>query len=357
MSQNRPKIGISIGDVNGIGIEVVLKTFSDERMLNICTPIVYGSSKAMSYHKNALNLDDVQYNVISGPEKARSRALNVLNCWTDEVKITIGNPDKATGAFALKALEAVNYDVSQGKIDAIITAPINKKHLSTKEHPFTGQTEFFTKRQSADESLMFLLSENLKVGLVTNHVPVKNIVQNISVDGILSKLRIMNNSLKKDFLIPVPRIAVLAVNPHAGDEGIIGNEDAEIVMPAVKKAKDDKIMVFGPYAADGFFGSGAYRSFDGILGMYHDQGLIPFKALTFGHGVNYTAGLPIVRTSPDHGTAYDIAGKGIASEESFRQAVYTAVDILQSRERYTDMNAYEMKKGRKDHVPREDSRA
>lgn len=357
MSQNKPKIGISIGDVNGIGIEVVLKTFSDERMLEMCTPIVYGSSKAMSYHKNALGLDNVQYNVISGPEKARSRALNVLNCWTEEVKITIGNPDKATGAFALKALEAVNYDVTQGKIDAIITAPINKKHLSTESKPFTGQTEFFTKRQSADESLMFLLSENLKVGLATNHVPVKNIVQNISVEGILRKLRIMNNSLKKDFLIPVPRIAVLAVNPHAGDEGIIGNEDAEIVSPAVKKAKDEKIMVFGPYAADGFFGSGAYTNFDAILGMYHDQGLIPFKALTFGHGVNYTAGLRIVRTSPDHGTAYDIAGKGIASEESFRQAVYTAIDILNNRDRFTDMNAYEMKKGRKDHVPREDTRA
>jgi len=332
MNQNRPKIGISIGDINGIGVEVVLKTFSDERMLNMCTPIVYGSSKVMSYHKNALGLDNVQYNVISGPEKARSRALNVLNCWNDEVKITIGNPDQATGAYALKALEAVNYDVSQRKIDAIITAPINKKHLSTKENPFTGQTEFFTKRQSADESLMFLLSEKLKVGLVTNHVPVKDIVKNISVDSIVNKLRIMNQSLKKDFLIPVPRIAVLAVNPHAGDEGIIGNEDAEIVMPAVKRAKEEnKIMVFGPYAADGFFGSGAYNGFDAILGMYHDQGLIPFKALTFGHGVNYTAGLPIVRTSPDHGTAYEIAGMNEANISSFRHAIFKALDICKNR--------------------------
>jgi len=313
MSQSRPKIGISIGDVNGIGPEVIFKTFRDERMLNMCTPIVYGSSKVMSYHKNALGIEDIQYNVISGPEKARSRALNVLNCWTEEVKITIGNPDSSTGEFARKALEAVNYDVTQGKIDAIITAPINKKHLSTEEHPFTGQTEFFQKRQSADETLMFLLSENLRVGLATNHVPVSEIANNLNQASIVQKLRIMDQSLKKDFLIQTPRIAVLALNPHAGDEGVIGNEDS-------------------------------YNSFDAILAMYHDQGLVPFKTLSFGHGVNYTAGLPIVRTSPDHGTAYDIAGKGIASEKSFRRAVYAAVDILRSREEFMDMSANAMKR-------------
>lgn len=334
---NKPKIGISIGDLNGIGIEVVMKAFSDKRMFDHCTPIVYGSSKAMSYHKKALEMNDFQYNVVSGPEKAKQGALNVYNCWTEEVNIKLGHPDPDLGKFAYRALEAVNYDVSEGKIDAIITAPINKAHLSEEGKPFTGQTEFFAEKQKASSSLMFLVSEEMKVGLVTNHVPVKDVASKITTKKILEKLKVMNHSLQNDFMIERPKIAVLALNPHAGDGGIIGMEDTEIVAPAVAKAKDEKILAFGPYAADGFFGTSAFSNFDGILAMYHDQGLVPFKLLSFGHGVNFTAGLPIVRTSPDHGTAYNIAGQGVANEASFRQSVFAAADIYRNRKAFKEI--------------------
>ncbi len=340
MERIKPKIGITTGDLNGIGLEVLIKTFEDKRMLQSCTPILYGSSKSLSYHRNVFKKHDFKYNIISTPEKCKNDAFNIINCWEEQVDINLGVPDVKHGLYSLKALEAVAYDISQNKIDAIITLPVNKKHISTEKPQFTGQTEFFSEKFETKESLMMLVSDNIKVALVTNHVPVKDIASHITGDKIMTKLKLMDESLKRDFNINGPKIAVLALNPHAGDEGLIGSEDDNIVRPVIKDANEkENILAFGPFAADGFFGSGNFRNFDGILAMYHDQGLVAFKALSFGEGVNFTAGLPYVRTSPDHGTAYNIAGKFIANHESFQKAVFMAQDILKNRAAYDDMHS------------------
>lgn len=342
----RPIIGITIGDMNGIGIEIIIKTFHDIRMLDFCTPVIYGSSRALSFHRKAMQMEEFSYHIAHNIHKIKHGICNVINCWTDEVPITIGKPNKKMGEYALQALDAAAEDLKNQHIEAIVTAPINKHQVNTEKNGFVGHTEYLTQKFDAPNSVMLLVSDNLKVGLVTNHLPVKDIADNINPALIRLKLSIINQSLIEDFGILGPRIAVLALNPHAGDEGLIGHEDNNIIKPAIEKAnQEDHIRAFGPFAADGFFGAGLYRHFDAILAMYHDQGLIPFKTLSFGHGVNYTAGLPIIRTSPDHGTAYDIAGKNLASEESFRSAIFMALDIAKKRQNYADMNANPLQRG------------
>ncbi len=333
------RLGITIGDLNGIGIEVIVKTFSDSRMLEHCIPVIYGSSRAISYHRKVLKADDFTYHITNNISRLKPSICNVLNCWTEEVQITIGRPNPKIGRYALRAIESAAYDISQGKLDAIITAPVNKKLLNTDKMHFSGHTEYFAEKFQVDENLMFLVSDTLRVGLATNHLPIKDVANAITKDLVLKKIKLMAHSLQQDFGIMRPKIAVMGLNPHAGDDGLIGKEEETAIIPAIEAAKADNLLTFGPYAADGFFGSNMYRQFDGILAMYHDQGLVAFKALSFGHGVNFTAGMPVVRTSPDHGTAYDIAGKNIASESSFRNAVYLAMDIIRNRKQFAEITA------------------
>jgi 4-hydroxythreonine-4-phosphate dehydrogenase len=328
---NKFRIGISMGDLNGIGIEVILKALVDKRILDFCTPIIYGSSKALSYYRNMLGIDKFSQHNITSLDRVSEKSVNVLNCWDEVVNIVPGEASEEMGKYALNALDMATNDLMEGKINAIVTGPVNKFLIQKHQQDFSGQTEHIARKLDIDESLMLMLSEGLRVGLITTHVPVAEVASLITRERILAKLELFNKTLKKDFLIQKPKIAVLGLNPHAGDNGLIGNEEQEIITPALEEARDQNILAFGPYAADGFFGSGGYKQFDGILAMYHDQGLTAFKVLTFGSGVNYTAGLPIVRTSPDHGTAYDIAGKNKANEESFRNALFMAIDILNNR--------------------------
>jgi len=331
MSDKKIKIGISIGDINGIGMEIIIKTFADNRMLDFCTPIVYGSTKIASYFRKNIGLADFSFNVISSAEQANEKRANIINCWEEDVKITPGEANETGGKYAFISLEHAVNDLISGKIDALVTAPINKESIQSESFNFPGHTEYLQSRASAEESLMFMIGDDLRIGVVTGHVPVKEITQHISIEAIVSKLSLMNQSLKNDFWIEKPKIAVLALNPHAGDNGLIGTEEKEIIEPAIEKAHEEDIFAFGPYPADGFFAGNAYKQFDAILAMYHDQGLIPFKHIAFHNGINFTAGLPFVRTSPDHGTAFDIAGKNLASPESFREAVFAAINIVKQR--------------------------
>lgn len=331
-------VGITIGDVNGIGPEVVIKALSDNRITQICTPVIYGSSKVISQHRKTVNLQEFNYNTIRSINDVIHKKVNLINCWEEELKIEIGTPSTLTGPYALKALQQATLDLASGAIDALVTAPIDK-HTIAPEGGFTGHTEFLAKAFNTKDYLMFMVSGSLRVALVTGHVPVSKIASMITRELILHKLDIMVRSLKRDFGIRKPRIAVLGLNPHAGDQGVIGEEDKNIIAPAVKEAYSKGNFVFGPYPADGFFGSGQYAQFDAVLAMYHDQGLLPFKTLAFESGVNFTAGLPKVRTSPDHGTAYDLAGKGKASEVSLREAIYTAIDICRKREELDEITA------------------
>jgi 4-hydroxythreonine-4-phosphate dehydrogenase len=335
----RLKIGISIGDINGIGLEVILKTLIDDRILKMCTPVIYGSSKIVSYHKNIVSLPDFQYQSIRSAEQAEADKINIVNCWNDSVNITLGKVSDIGGQYAFKSLEAAVKDLNSGLIDALVTAPINKKSMQLADFPFPGHTEYITQELGGKESLMFLVSDGMKVGLVTNHLPVKDVATQITKTKVLEKIKIMYETLHIDFAIEKPTIAVLGLNPHAGDEGVIGTEEIDIIRPAIEEAKKKGVMAFGPFSADGFFGSGQYNKYDGILAMYHDQGLVPFKALSFGTGVNYTAGLSAVRTSPDHGTAFDIAGKNEADPASFRKALFLAIDIARNRKDYIEMRA------------------
>ncbi len=337
--EGKIKIGITLGDFNGVGPEVIIKTFADTRMLQVCTPIIYGSSKALSFHRKTLNIAEFNYTTLKSIKEVIARKLNVINCWEEETKIDIGKPSPIAGQYAFKSIEAAVKDLKMGLIDAIVTAPIDKKTIQSESFKFAGHTEYFAEQFEAKNHLMFLVSDKLRVATVTGHVSIKNVVAQLSIEKIVAKIRIMHDSLKRDFGIRKPRIAVLGLNPHAGDEGVIGSEENDIIKPAIKQAADGGIVAYGPYSADGFFATGNYKKFDAVLAMYHDQGLIPFKTLAFSNGVNFTAGLPIVRTSPDHGTAYDIAGKGIASEDSFRESVYMACDIFSKRIEYDEANA------------------
>jgi len=324
------KIGISIGDVNGIGLEVIIKTFADNRMLDVCTPIVYGSSSVSSFHRKTLGINDFSFNIIDDAEKANPKKANIINCWEEEIEINLGQDNEIGGKYALLSLNAVSNDLLSGKIDAIVTAPINKNNIQAEEFQFNGHTEFFSEKFEGN-ALMFMVSDNLKIGLATNHIAINAVAKALNATDIFNKIKILNKSLIQDFRITSPKIAVLGLNPHAGDNGLIGKEEKETILPTINNAKSIGINAFGPYPADGFFGSGNYKKFDAVLAMYHDQGLIPFKTLSFGEGVNFTAGLNMIRTSPDHGVAYDIAGKNIASENSFRNAIYMACDIYRHR--------------------------
>ena len=344
VNKNKPIIGISIGDINGIGLEVILKTLNHERMIRLCTPVIYASSKVVSYHKNVVSLDDLSFFSQRSAERLSYDKVNVVNCWQDSVNITLGKPTEMGGKFAQVSLEAATRDLKAGLIDALVTAPIHKKSMQMAGFEHVGHTEYLTKAFNAKDSLMLLASDNLRVGLVTSHMPLKDVAAAVTKERIASKLKIFNETLKIDFGLERPLIAVLGLNPHAGEEGMLGEEEEKIIRPAVVETKKSGMMVYGPFAADGFFGSGKFSKFDGILAMYHDQGLIPFKALTFGTGVNYTAGLSCVRTSPDHGTAFDLAGSNSADPSSFRQALFMAIDIQRNRKEYNKLKKNAVKK-------------
>lgn len=332
-------IGITCGDINGIGLEIILKAIAIQKAGHRYKTVVYGNTKVAAYHKNIISQDNIQFHTINVPSEAEVGRVNFINCWNDNVNITLGKPSDVSGQCARLALERAVKDFKSGAIDALVTAPINKKAMQMAEFPFIGHTEFITSEMGAKDSLMLMVSDNLRVGVATNHLPVKEVAAAITKEKLVRKIQIMNETLKVDFGIDKPVIAVLGLNPHAGDEGAIGKEDEAIVRPAVEDAKNKGILAFGPFPADGFFGSGQFNKFDGILAMYHDQGLVPFKVLAFGEGVNYTAGLASVRTSPDHGTAYDIAGKGEADPSSFIKALYLAADIVKNRNEYLDMRS------------------
>lgn len=339
MDSNKLRIGITHGDLNGVGYEVILKTFADEGMLEFCTPIIYGSPKAATFHRKNLGLS-TNFQTINHAEDAEENALNLLTCFDDEVKIEFGHPSAESGRAALLALQRAVEDYKAGLIDAIVTAPINKKTIHSDEFPFTGHTEFFEHEVGQEgDSLMILLSPLMRVALVTIHLPLHEVAPSITIEKITHRIEQLQRSLYRDFLVSAPRIAVLGLNPHNGDGGLLGHEEEEIVTPAINAMREKGIQCFGPYAADGFFGSGLYKHFDAILAMYHDQGLAPFKALCADDGVNFTAGLSLVRTSPAHGTAFDIAGQGIANEHSMRQAIFTAIDIVRCRRQIDEASA------------------
>lgn len=331
-------VGITIGDVNGVGPEIVIKALSDNRITQLCTPVIYGSSKVISHYRKTVNLQDFNYNTIRAIGDVIPKKVNLINCWDEEVNIDTGTPSITTGPYALKALQQATLDLASGAIDALVTAPIDK-HTIAPEGGFTGHTEFLARAFNTKDYLMFMVADNLRIALVTGHVPVAKVPGLITRELILQKMDSMVRSLKRDFGIRKPRIAVLGLNPHAGDQGVIGQEDKAIIAPAIQEAYSKGILAFGPYSSDGFFGSGQHAQFDAVLAMYHDQGLLPFKTLAFENGVNFTAGLPKVRTSPDHGTAYDLAGKGKASEVSLREAIYTAIDIRRRQAEYDQANA------------------
>ncbi|MCB0524474.1 MAG: 4-hydroxythreonine-4-phosphate dehydrogenase PdxA [Saprospiraceae bacterium] len=331
-------IGISCGDINGIGLEVILKALAIKKAGQQFKIVIYGSAKVVAYHKNIISEENVQFNSINNASEAQAGKINIINCWADNVNITLGKASDVGGKCAMDALYAAVHDLKKGSIDALVTAPVNKSALKLAGFEHIGHTEYLTVEFKAKDTLMLLVSDDLRVGVVTNHLPIKEVVNSITQERVLRKILIMAESLKVDFNIDRPTIAVLGLNPHAGDDGTIGKEEAKIIAPAIEDAKNHGILAFGPFPADGFFGSGQHRKFDGVLAMYHDQGLVPFKALSFGAGVNYTAGLPVVRTSPDHGTAFDIAGKGEADEMSFIKALYLAADIVRNRGEYVSMH-------------------
>lgn len=330
--------GISHGDINGIGYEVIIKALSDQLINDICTPIVYGSPKVAAYHRKALNVNNFSFNNIRTPEEAHLKKANMINVLDDNIRVELGKSTAQGGEAALISIEKTVDDLISGKIHVMVTAPIDKHNIQSKDFQFKGHTDYLKARAGVQEVLMFMISESIKIGVVTDHVPLRKVAELITVETILRKIRLMNQSLILDFGIRRPRIAVLGLNPHAGDNSLIGNEEAEIITPAILQTQKEGIFSFGPFPADGFFGAGSFAKFDGILAMYHDQGLAPFKALSFDSGVNFTAGLPFVRTSPVHGTAFDIAGKGEASENSFRQALYLACDIYRNRKLYAEIS-------------------
>ncbi|MBD3863039.1 4-hydroxythreonine-4-phosphate dehydrogenase PdxA [Olleya marilimosa] len=329
------RLGISIGDLNGIGAEVVLRIFEDNRMLDFCTPIIFASIKTMSFVKNHFKLD-INLNGIHNINQAIAGRVNVLNCWKENVNINFGQEDLKIGEYAIKSLVQATKALKEDEIDVLVTAPINKHNIQSDTFKFPGHTDYLNQELEGN-SLMFMVTQGLRVGLLTDHVPVKDIAAHITPKLIEEKIATVYQSLVQDFRINKPKIAVLGINPHTGDNGVIGNEDDTVLRPTLQKIKATGKLVFGPYAADSFFGSDNYKNFDAIIASYHDQGLIPFKTLSFGQGVNYTAGLNRVRTSPDHGTAYEIAGKGTADISSFKEAIFTGIQIFNNRKEYQEL--------------------
>lgn len=327
------KIGITIGDINGIGLEVILKTLMDKRIPNLCNTFIYGSSKIVSYHKNIVGID-FQFHPTKNADRYNEEKINVINCWNENVNITLGRPTELSGKYAYKSLDLASTDLQHQKIDAIVTAPINKEAMKMASFPHPGHTEFLSEKFGKSDELMLMLNDDLRIGVATAHIPITKVATTLNKKLIIEKIKIFHETLKIDFGIERPTIAVLGLNPHASDNGVIGQEEEKMIRPAIVESKKNGIIAMGPYPADGFFGARMQVKFDGVLAMYHDQGLIPFKTLSFNEGVNYTAGLPIVRTSPDHGTAYDIVGKNMADPSSFRKAIFTAIDIVKNRKAY-----------------------
>ena len=329
------KLGISIGDINGIGIEIILKTFLDKRMLDFCTPIIFGSAKVISTYKKNMNIN-VAFNGIKHIEKAIPGKINILNLWNEDIEINLGTPTAISGKYAFKSLEAATKSLANGEIDVLVTAPINKDNIQSEDFKFPGHTEYLESKLNG-ESLMILMTDTLRIGLITGHIPVSQVAETISPELIEKKVEILYTTLVQDFAINKPKIAILGLNPHCGDNGVIGSEDDEIIKPTIAKLQNEGKLVYGPFAADSFFGSKNYQNFDAILAMYHDQGLTAFKTLSFGEGVNFTAGLDKVRTSPDHGTAYDLVGKDVANINSFREAVFRGIQVFRTRKEYNSL--------------------
>lgn len=343
----KPRIGITLGDVNGVGPEVVIKALNNEKILNYCVPVIFGSSKILSYHKNIVKADNFSYSVVNDLSRLSNHKVNVVNCFQDDINITLGQATEEAGKFAYTCLDRAMNEIKSGHIDALVTAPINKKAMQMANFPYTGHTEFLTDKSGKSESLMMMVSDNMRVAVATNHIPLSDVAEKLTKDKLRKKLQIFQKSLKEDFGIEKPTIAVLGLNPHAGDGGTIGTEEEEMIRPLIIEAKKKGAMIMGPFSADGFFGSSQIKKVDGIMAMYHDQGLVPFKALSFGNGTNFTAGLSIVRTSPDHGTAFDIAGKNMADVSSFRNALFQAIDIVKTRKEMKEMKENAMKKNPK----------
>lgn len=349
--ESNVRVGITIGDPNGIGIETILKVFADPRMNDMVTPVVYGNIDLLRFHRKVLGLSDVRLHTAASADEAHPKKINVVNVWEEKWEPTLGSPSKEGGSYAFKSLEAAVADLAATKVDVLVTAPIDKDAIQSNDFGFPGHTEYLANMSNVDDALMFLVSERMRIGVATGHVALRDVAAALTTEGIVRKLRLMNESLMRDFAVSKPRIAVLGLNPHAGDKGLLGEEEQKVIIPAMRELEGE-VMTFGPYGADGFFGTALYKKFDGVLAMYHDQGLAPFKALAFDSGVNYTAGLPIVRTSPDHGTAYDIAGKNLAEPDSLRAAIFTACDVYHNRILYRELTAnpleIQTKRGRPD---------
>jgi 4-hydroxythreonine-4-phosphate dehydrogenase len=336
-------VGITQGDINGIGYEVIIKALSDPLINEICVPVVYGSPKVAAYHRKALNVNNFSFNNIRTADEANHKKANMINCLDDNVRVELGKSTQHGGECALISLEKAIEDIKAGKIDVLVTAPIDKHNVQSDSFHFLGHTEYLKSKFEGEDVLMFMISESLKIGMVTGHVPLNKVSELITVDSVLKKIRLMNHSLIFDFAVRKPKIAVLGLNPHAGDNSLLGREEEDTIIPAIQRAQQEGILAFGPFPADGFFGAGSFSKFDGILAMYHDQGITPFKALSFDTGVNFTAGLSIVRTSPVHGTAFSIAGKGEASESSFLHAIFLACDIFRNRQLYKEISKNPLK--------------
>lgn len=343
MAERLPIVGITIGDYNGIGPEVIIKALEDVRVLEFCTPVVFGSTRLLSYYKKVLENESFNYSRVRSPEEAKPKRVNVFNCWEEELNIKIGEGTIDSGKYALIALTKGAETLAGGNIDALVTGPVSKAHIKQNDSNFIGQTEFMMQKASAQDALMMLTYEDLHVALATGHKALRDVPNAISKELVFKKIQLLHNSLRKDFLISRPRVAVLGLNPHAGEQGALGSEEAEHISPAIERAREKNILAFGPFPADGFFGARGYQEYDGVLAMFHDQGLAPFKALAFNEGVNFTAGLEFVRTSPDHGTGFGIAGKNVASPDSMRQAIFAAIQVVKNRREFGDMTANPLK--------------
>ncbi|HMJ47053.1 MAG TPA: 4-hydroxythreonine-4-phosphate dehydrogenase PdxA [Ferruginibacter sp.] len=343
-AENKPVIGFSCGDTNGIGPELLIKTLSDNRLLEICLPVIFANNKLINFYRKTLPDINFTFSNVKDSSRVNQKQVNVYNCWEEEIVVSPGQMNETGGKYAIISLTIATQALKDGKIDGLVTAPIHKKNIQSATFDYTGHTPYLKSIFNVKEVAMLMVAENMRIALLTEHVPLKEVAQYITRENIVSKLQVVNESLKKDFGIPKPKIAVLGLNPHAGDEGLVGREEEEIIKPAVRDAKQRDIFCFGPFSADAFFARGQYEKFDAVLALYHDQGLIPFKSLAVGEGTNYTAGLPAVRTSPDHGVAFDITGKGIADEASFREAIYKCIDIIKMRKEYHEQYKNPLKK-------------
>ncbi|MES2890490.1 MAG: 4-hydroxythreonine-4-phosphate dehydrogenase PdxA [Bacteroidota bacterium] len=344
ISENKPVIGISCGDINGIGLEIIIKSIGDARLLDICTPVIFASNKVLNFYRKALPEINFNFSSVKEATRINHKQINLYNCWEEEVSITPGVLNEVGGKYAVISLVTAAQALKDRVIDGLVTAPIHKKNTQSVEFNFTGHTPYLKNLYGVNDVVMFMVAQNMRVALLTEHVAVKDIAPLITKERIVGKLQLVNQSLKRDFGIDKPKIAVLGLNPHAGDEGLIGKEEEEIIRPAIKEAKQRDVFCFGPYSSDAFFARAQYEKFDAVLAMYHDQGLIPFKSLAFGEGVNYTAGMEGVRTSPDHGVAFDIAGKQVADESSFREAIFRCIDIIEQRREYENQRQNPLKK-------------